>query len=153
MVAIARESFQEEKLGFYDDLEAGASGLGNLDLLIGQGVLQYLRDPLLQLPNLLNLGFTYVYVTRTVVADEIAEPIITKQVVDLSAHGPGTASQGFVDRKTSQPLTIMPFKSLRDRLGSGYDIIFSFAEGKNTDMHLESGAVRTREVGFLLKRS
>jgi putative methyltransferase (TIGR04325 family) len=70
MVVIGRESFQEEKLAFYDDLRTAVSGLNNLDLLIAQGVLQYLREPFLQLGDLLDLGFEYVYVTRTLVAHD-----------------------------------------------------------------------------------
>ena len=153
MAAIGRDHFQEDTLAFYDDLDAAVSGLRSLDLLIAQGVLQYLREPFLQLGDLLNLGFEYVYVTRTLVANDRGEPIITKQVVDLSAHGPGMAPKGFVDRKTSQPLTILPFESLRDRFRGGHNILFSFVEGEEMDMQLESGVLKTRNVGFLLKRA
>jgi hypothetical protein len=87
------------------------------------------------------------------VADDIVEPIITKQVAVLSAHGPGTAEKDFADRKTSQPLTILPLESLSSRLRNGYEIIFAFFEGKDMNVQVGSREVKTRNVGFLLKRA
>ena len=61
--------------------------------------------------------------------DGIKQPIITKQVMNLSDHGPGAFPKGFTDRKTSQPLTIVPFESIASRISVGYSVAYSFAEG------------------------
>lgn len=155
MAAAGRSLFQDDRLTFYDDLDTAVSQLENLDLLIAQGVLQYMRDPLqtLGLEALLKLGFTYVYITRMVIGDGIQRPIITKQVVNLSVHGPGAVPKGFADRKTSQPLTIVPLESIASRISADqYCPIFTFMEGENVLMRIGSRTVTTRMIGFLLEK-
>ena len=46
MVDAGRKLFQEDGLAFYDDLGKAISQLDKLDLLIAQGVLQYMKEPL-----------------------------------------------------------------------------------------------------------
>ena len=115
-------------------------------------MLQYLRNPLESLEELFSLGFRFVYITRTVVGDNLGEPIITKQVVDLSAHGPGGVQKGFADRKTSQPMTILPLESILRRVRNGYTVLFSFKEGESSPVRVGEKVVATRPVGFLLER-
>lgn len=153
MAAAGRRLITDDKLTFYDALDTAVAQLENRDLLIAQGVLQYLRDPLQSLEAWLKLGFTYIYVTRTVLGDGIQHPIITKQVVNLSAHGPGAVLKGFMDRKTSQPLTIVPFESIVSRVSVGYSIAYSFAEGGIYPLRIGSQTVTTRDVGFLLEKT
>ena len=152
MAAAGRRLIRGDRLTFYDALDTAVAQLENLDLLIAQGVLQYLRDPLQTLEALLKLGFTYVYVTRTVVGDSIQHPIITKQIVNLSDHGPGAFPKGFTDRKTSQPLTIVPFESIASRISVGHTILYSFMEGENASMRIGSRTVTTTTLGFLLEK-
>lgn len=152
MAAVGRRLFQDDRLAFYDDLDTAVSQLKNLDLLIAQGVLQYIRNPLQALKALLKLGFAYVYITRTVIGGGIERPIITKQVSNLSAHGPGAVPKGFADRKSSHPLTIVPFESIASRISVGHDILYSFVEGGSGSMRIGSRRVTTRTVGFLLEK-
>jgi len=153
MVAAGKNLFQDDELALYDDLDLAVSQLKKRDLLIAQGVLQYLRNPLQTLETLLKLGFAYVYITRTLVGNGIRCPIVTKQVVSLSAHGPGKVPKGFTDMKTSQPLTVVPFESITSRISVGYSVSYSFAEGSTDQMRIGSRIVRTREVGFLLEKT
>lgn len=152
MVAAADKLFKEDKLSFitYEDINIAISKIDNLDLLMAQGVLQYLKDPLQKFEDLLNLGFKYVYITRTVVGTGIDRPIITKQVADLSAHGPGPVPIKISDRKTSQPLTIVPFESLVSRISDSHNIVFFFDEGEGL-LQIGSQTVKTKTVGFLLE--
>lgn len=152
MAAAGRRLLQDDRLTFYDDLDTAVSQLENPDLLMAQGVLQYMRDPLQTLEALLELGFAYVYITRTVVGDGIERPIITKQVANLSEHGPGAVPKGFTDRKTSQPLTIVPFESIASRISVGHAVLYSFVEGENGSMRIGPRTVTTRTVGFLLEK-
>ena len=64
MAAAGRRLIRDSRLTFYDALDTAVAQLENLDLLIAQGVLQYLRDPLQTLEALLRLGFAYVYITH-----------------------------------------------------------------------------------------
>jgi putative methyltransferase (TIGR04325 family) len=152
MAAAAKRLFEDNELFFYDDLGIAVSRLRNLDLLVAQGVLQYVRDPLQTLEALLRLDFTYVYITRTVVGDDIEFPVITKQVVNLSAHGPGSVPKGFVDRKTSQPLTIVPHECITSRISIGYDVVFAFNESQDSRMSIGAKTMKTKVVGFLLRK-
>ena len=106
MAAAGGGIFQDSILIFYDNLDTAASQLGKRNLLMAQGVLQYMEDPIQMLETLLKLGFAYVYITRTVASDDIDCPIITKQVTNLSSHGPGPAPKGFTDRKTSHDCSV-----------------------------------------------
>jgi len=154
MAASGKKFFQDEALKFFENLEHAVSGIrGGRDLLIAQGVLQYLRDPIKTFRDLLKLDFEYIYITRTIVGENLSHPIITQQVVDLSQHGPGPAPAGFADRKTSQPLTILPFESFKPSISEDYNIKFIFDEG---DMHLvriASRKIKTKMMGFLLERN
>ena len=152
MAAAGRRLFQDNTLTFHDDLDTAISQLENRDLLIAQGVLQYVRDPLFSLESYLKLGFAYVYITRTVAVDGTEHPIVTKQVSNLSAHGPGTVPNGFADRQTSQPLTIVPFESITSRISVGHTVLYSFIEGENASVRIGSRTVTTRMVGFLLEK-
>ena len=152
MADVGARLFKDEKLAFYDHLNTAVSQVENLDLLIAQGVLQYLRNPLQTLEFILNLGFAYVYITRTVVGDGIKQPIVAKQVIDISAHGPGPAPKGFGNRKTSQPITIVPSKSISSIITNGHVVLYSFSESKNNTMLIGSKSLATRTVGFLLEK-
>jgi putative methyltransferase (TIGR04325 family) len=151
MAAAGRKLFQNNRLFFYDKLDTAVSKVYP-ELLIAQGVLQYLRDPLQALETWLGYGFPYVYVTRTLVGLDIEHSIITKQVCKLSEHGPGSVPKRSVERGTSQPLTIVPLESVTSCMSVGYDVLFTFIEREDHSLLLGSQTVRTRMVGFLLKK-
>ena len=153
MAAAGRRLSRDARLGFHDDLEAAVSQLESLDLVITQGSLQYLRDPLQALEDLLKLGFAYFYITRTDVGDGIDGPVITRQTSNLSAHGPGTIAVDFADRKTSVPLTLVPLQAMTARIGpSSYNILYSFTESGDMSVLIGQRTITTRTVGFLLQR-
>jgi putative methyltransferase (TIGR04325 family) len=157
MAAAGRLLFQDDRLTFFSDLGTAVSNLTNRNLLIAQGVLQYLKDPLQAVEDFLTLGFEYVYITRTVVGVGIERSVITKQVINLSGHGPSPDSRfslqgNWCNRKTSQPLTVVPFESLTACVSSGYHVVFSFAEGEANPILLQSRTVTTRMIGFLLEK-
>jgi len=153
MAAAGRKLFQDDRIKFFDHLGVAVSELENPDLSIAQGVLQYTSNPTQMLDNLLSLGFKYVYITRTVVSDGTEQPIVTKQITNLSDHGPGTLfPEGLTNRRTSQPLIIVPFKSILSRVSVGYDVVFSFKESESRSVLIGSKIVVTRAVGFLMKK-
>ncbi len=128
MAAAGRKFFQDDRLTFYDDLDTAVSQFENLHLIVAQCVLQYMPDPLQTLEALPKLGFTYVYITRTLVGDGIDHPIITKQLAKLSAHGLGVFPNGFTDIKTSHHSTIVLFDAIASRISVGYSAVaYQFA--------------------------
>ena len=150
MATAGRRLFQDGKIKFFDNLRAAASEIGSPDLTIAQGVLQCTSNPLQTLDDLLEHASKYVYVTRTIVGLGIERPIITKQVSNISEHGPGAFPKGLTDRKTTQPLTIVPYESIASHISVGYRIIFSFDEGKPRPLLLRR-SIMAGVIGFLTK--
>jgi len=152
MTATGKSFASEGRLKFFDSLQSVISNISKVDLIFAQGVMQYLPNPLKALEDLLNLGAEWVYISRTVVGKNIEMPVITKQTVKLSSHGPGLPPKEFVDRITSQPLTIVPMQSIESCISVGYRIIYFFLEGSSI-MRIQSQKLKTEHVGFLLHRN
>jgi putative methyltransferase (TIGR04325 family) len=153
MAAAGRKLFENHTIKFFDNLSAAMADRGNPDLVIAQGVLQYCQDPLETLDNLLKLEFTYLYITRTAVSSEspTVGTIITKQVTNLSDHGPGVFPSGLTDRKSSQALTIIPYESVSSRIAAACRPLVWFDEGDGTQL-IGSRTVTTRTMGVLANK-
>lgn len=153
MVKKAKEIFEESTLNFVSigNFEIDST-LKKGDLLIAQGVLQYLDNPLQFFENIQLQDFKYIYISRTVVGINIKSPVITKQVVNISAHGPGSMPKEMVDRSTSQPLTIVPLHLLTSKILDAYHIQFLFDEEGENIVHIENKKIKTKMIGLLLNR-
>ena len=149
MAEAGKQLFQTDALTFHSDLNAAAQ-VARRDLLWAQGVLQYTRDPIRAWNELFQLAFDFVYVTRTEVGLALAPPVVTKQSVWLSEHGPGAMPAGLLDRMTSQPLTIVSPDALR--VPANYRIAFSFVESAETVMRIGKQRVATQNRGWLLRK-
>jgi putative methyltransferase (TIGR04325 family) len=154
MVLEAKEKFADNILNFIsiDEYETKIEFL-KADIFFAQGVLQYLKDPLQFFETLQKQNFQYIYISRTVVGEKIDNPIITKQITYLSAHGPGEMPEGFRDRESSQPLTIIPFDRLKAKIQDNYHIQFLFSEGENQIMQIDNQKIETKMIGILLKQT
>lgn len=150
MAAAGKNMWNEAKLSFHSDIRSATSKLESPDLAIAQGVLQYAVDPLQMLADLCLLGFCYIYVTRTAVAN-VDKPIFTRQVTEIAAHGPGKLPSP-PEGSSSQPLTLMSFDALKGSLPSNYDILITFEEGEERIVTFGSRQIVIRDAGFLAKR-
>jgi putative methyltransferase (TIGR04325 family) len=150
MSAAGRASFQNGKIKFFDNLSEASLEVGSFDLVIAQGSLQYCSDPLQTLSALLALDFRYFYVTRTTVAmgNKDEGSIITRQETRLSEHGPG-ALEGISDRRSTQPLTIIPYESICHRVSASCKTLFQFDEGESVPWFIGSRIVTAKTIGFL----
>ena len=136
-------------LSFHSDLAAAAAQLASRDLAVAQGVLQYAGDPLQMLRALFELQFSFVYVTRTAVAD-VHSPVFIKQDTELAAHGPGHLPNAPKGRST-QPMTLVSRKSLLSVVPANYEIVFEFDEAGERILSIEDDRVTVRDVGFLAR--
>ena len=125
------------------------SKLESRDLAIAQGALQYAGDPLQTLADLCALQLSYIYVTRTAVANTEA-PIFTKQVTEIAAHGPGRLPNA-PEGSSSQPMTLVSFEALAGALPSNYEILFKFEEGEERTLSVGGRLVTVRDIGFLAR--
>lgn len=153
MVKKAKEIFENSTLSFISisNFEIDTT-LKKADILIAQGVLQYLDNPTQFFENIQHHDFKYIYLSRTLVGINVKSPVITKQVVNISAHGPGSMPKGIVDRRTSQPLTIVPLSLLTSKILDAYHIQFLFDEEGENIVHIENQKIKTKMIGLLLNR-
>lgn len=147
--AMAAAGESDSKLSFHSDIGAAISKLESRDLAIAQGALQYAGDPLQTLADLCALQLSYIYVTRTAVANtEI--PIFTKQVTEIAAHGPGQLPNA-PEGSSSQPMTLVSFEALLAALSSNYELVFKFEEGEERTVSVGGRQVTLRDIGFLAR--
>ncbi len=150
MVAEARRVFQNTRLTFVDDIEQLVNRSA-FDLLLGSGIFQYLPSPMADLDAWRKMGIPFVYFTRTTVGIGSGELVVTKQIADLASHGPGPLPEGFINHKTSQPMTIIPYETLISSLSGAYVTEFVFKEDEEKSMRLGSRVIRISNVGLLLR--
>lgn len=139
----------EPALSFHSDLTSAAAQLASRDLAIAQGVLQYVDNPFELLRELFELQFSFVYVSRTAVAD-VDSPVFIKQDTELAAHGPGQLPNAPTGRST-QPLTLVSSKSLLSVVPEQYEIVFRFDESGERILAIGDRRVTVRDAGFLAR--
>jgi putative methyltransferase (TIGR04325 family) len=147
MAAAGASIADDARLTFHSDINSAI--LESRDLAIAQGALQYAGDPLKTLADLCALELSYIYVTRTAVANTVA-PIFTKQVTQIADHGPGQLPNA-PEGSSSQPMTLVSFEALTSALPSNYEILFKFEEGEERTVPIGSRLVTLRDVGFLAR--
>jgi putative methyltransferase (TIGR04325 family) len=150
MAAAGESVADDSKLTFHPDIASATKQLASRDIAIAQGVLQYTGTPLQVLNELFALEFSYVYITRTVVAD-VAEPVFTRQETDLSAHGPGRLP-GAPESKSSQPMTLVSCEALMEAIPERYEVVFRFNESEEQSLSIRGREVRVRDIGFLAQK-
>ena len=136
-------------LSFHSDLVSAAKQLESRDIAIAQGVLQYAGDPIAMLKALYKLQFSYVYITRTAVAD-VDSPVYIKQDTEIAAHGPGSLPKAPEGRST-QPMTLVSYESLLSSTPANYEIVFRFVESDDRVMAIGDRRLTARDAGFLAR--
>ena len=149
MTAAGTAINEDSNLSFHDDLGSAAAQLTSRDLAIAQGVLQYAPDPVALLKALFELRFSYVYITRTAVAD-VEKTVVINQETELAAHGPGRLPNA-PEGKSTQPLTLVSGASLLAAIPANYETVFNFAESEDRVLAIEDRRVTARDVGFLAR--
>jgi putative methyltransferase (TIGR04325 family) len=147
MAAAGQNLSNEPDLSFHSDLASAAKQLESRDLAIAQGALQYASDPVQMLKNLFALELSYVYITRTAVAN-VDTPLYTKQDTKLSAHGPGKLPNAPLG-KSSQPMTFVNSDALISAIPGNYEIVFKFDESGERTLSIGARLVTVRDIGFL----
>lgn len=147
MAAAGNGMNDDSNLSFHADLDSAANQLPTRDLAIAQGVLQYASDPIAMLKALFALEFSYVYITRTAVAD-VAAPVFINQNTELAAHGPGRLPDPPAGNST-QPMTLVSYDSLLSTIPANYEIVFKFIESEDRVLAIDDARVIARDVGFL----
>ena len=112
-------------------------------------MLQYAGDPIAMLNALFELEFSYVYITRTAVAD-VDAPVFIKQDTELAAHGPGRLPNAPAGQ-TTQPMTLVSYDSLLSATPPNYEIVFKFNESEDRVLSISDRRVTAQDAGFLAR--
>ena len=145
MAAAGVSLTDDAKLSFHSDI----ASVESRDLAMAQGALQYAGDPVQTLAELCALRLSYIYVTRTAVANT-ETPIFTRQTTEIAAHGPGRLPNAPAGN-SSQPMTLVSFEALVSALASNYEIVFKFEEGEERTVSVGGRLVTLRDIGFLAR--
>jgi putative methyltransferase (TIGR04325 family) len=95
MVRKAR-AFERQQLKFFEDMTSARAWLGSIDLVNSNSVLQYVKDPLQTVGQLLELSPKIVLWERLMLSNGATHA--DKQRTMLFNHGPGAVPRGFRNR-------------------------------------------------------
>ena len=149
MANTGNELNDDPALSFHSDLVSAAKQLQSRDVAIAQGVIQYSSTPIAMLKALYELEFSYVYITRTAVAD-VDSPVYIKQDTELAAHGPGHLPNAPEGRST-QPMTLVSYDALLSATPANYEMVFKFLESEDRVMAVGDRRLTARDAGFLAR--
>ena len=149
MAAAGSSICEDPNLSFHSDLGSASAQLASRDLAIAQGVLQYASDPVALLKALFELRFSYVYITRTAVAD-VDSLVFINQETELAAHGPGRLPNA-PEGKSTQPMTLVSAASLLSAIPDNYEIVSNFVESEDRVLAIGDRRVTARDIGFLAR--
>ena len=132
-------SIADQNLKFFNDVHTASTDLGNIDLILASGALQYCPDPLAYLKNLLNVSAKYIYITRTPFFTG-SNKLISIQSSMLSHNGPGKLPFGFEDREIFYPISFVPLNQVETAIKEKYKIRFKVIEDA-ANLFIEGEAV------------
>ncbi len=152
MTEAAKVNFQSDRLFFCQDFNEATQSLEPLDMVMASGVIQYLEKPIKTLKSILERGFPYVYLSRTLVSKDLEKKVFVKQKIRLSDHGPGEMPEYITDRETSQPMAILPYSELMDCTKANYSTLFLFLESPVYSIALSTRNINVFPIGLLMRR-
>ena len=114
----------ESELTFIDNL--GELNDAEIDLIIANGSIQYVEQPLMKLQELLETKSRYVYITRTVLT-ESGEANFS-QISNFRDNGPSIANESTDERKVSYKVNLVPRLLFEAAITNSYDIQLKIVE-------------------------
>ncbi len=125
----AKKLISDEELEFVTSISEATQNLsGQIDVAILGSSLQYTREPLVTLKELLELNPDFIWITKTPLTDS-NYPIQTFQRSRLWDNGPGKSVGRISNREVEYPITICSISALEELLCRDYEIIFRLDEG------------------------
>lgn len=150
-MAASGHAFSDAKLTFFTNMAEAAGRLVNKDLVIANGVLQYLPDPAGTLHQFFSYGFAWVFAGRTIVGLNIPDTVITNQISRLRNHGPGSAPMGSKDKEIIVPLTIFPEKAFMNTVRSAGDVAFDYGGTEPGVWIIDGRKIKTLHLSVLIR--
>ncbi len=92
MVKAGRRRFEDGRLRFFDSVPQAIADLPDRHVLMAQGSLQSLPDPMGALEEFVQLGFLSMYLTRFDVVEGMDRPVIVRLVNKTVRQRSGTGS-------------------------------------------------------------
>lgn len=135
-----------DKLAFEQDLDD--VDLNKFDLVMIQGTLQYMPDPESLLKKIERSGCKYFYLARTPLLTESAEGIICCEPSNLLDHGPGKASEEFVNEQFNSPVQYLSKEKVEEWMGG--KVVREFDESADDVRSFDVGNYKYLWKGYLI---
>ena len=117
-------------LAFYKSIEEATFDGFYPDLVIASSSLEYTRNPLETLRELINLDANYFYLTRSALTLG-PNLIAAEQTSRLKDNGPGPLPDEFQDCEIKYWIRVLPLNLVKQELSAKYDILFTALEVEN----------------------
>ena len=147
---IVEESFsmnKDKKLSFQE--EFNVEGIEAPDLIVIQGTLQYIKNPIEFLSQITHNFTGHLYLARTPLSVNVEEPFLSNDVSNLLDHGPGNAPKNIENRQFISTVYHLPMKLIEQTLKG--EEIFSFNESDILTREFDFGILKYQWKGYLVK--
>jgi len=128
-MAKAARRIAVDGLNFFDSITEAVNDLGDVDLVLTSGALQYCPNPIAFLRKLIDVNAECIYITRTPFSKS-NHAIITTQQSKLSSNGPGPLTNKYKDIKIQYPITYVSRQAVENIISEKYVIRFKTREGE-----------------------
>ena len=137
-----------EHLEFYKSIGEAVSDGFSPDLVMASSSLEYTKNPMETLLELINLDADYLYLTRSALTLE-PDLITAEQSSRLKDNGPGPLPDEFKDCDVNYWIRILPMSLVRKELSKKYEILFTSLEAEKT---IRIGDLAVNQYGILARR-
>ena len=137
-----------DHLTFYKSIGEAISDGFSPDLVMASSSLEYTKNPIETLLELINLDADYLYLTRSALTLE-PNLITAEQSTRLKDNGPGPLPDGFKDCDLNYWIRILPLSLVREELSKKYEVLFTSLEAEKI---LHIGDLLVNQYGILARR-
>jgi len=137
-----------DNLEFYKSIGEAISDGFSPDLVMASSSLEYTKNPMETLVELINLDADYLYLTRSALTLE-ADLITAEQFTRLKDNGPGPLPDEFEDCEVNYWIRILPMRFVKEELSKNYEILFTSLEAEKI-LHIQN--LYVNQYGILARR-
>jgi putative methyltransferase (TIGR04325 family) len=121
-------ALQTEELRFFESISDAHNEFGDIDLFHSSGAIQYVPDPEITIPEIMNSGAPVLFLSRLALLTGNKKYLVSVQESMLSANGPGPLPPGIKDRKCRYPISYIGKEWLESQISLKYRKVLNFGE-------------------------
>ena len=137
-----------DQLEFYKSIGEAISDGFSPNLVMASSSLEYTKNPMETLRELINLDADFLYLTRSALTLE-PDLITAEQSTRLKDNGPGPLPDEFKDCDVNYWIRILPMSLVREELSKKYELLFTSLEAEKV---LRIRDLTVNQYGILARR-